>query len=111
MLRQDCDAVEYPLRGRIGLRKLKLDGRCIQFLYYDRLPANDQKISLRGMHFFIEVDAKSEDNIVGTERLTIGETQPSTKGERVLEPVTRDLPALRQGWSGLLGDRIDVQQV
>src|SRR4051812_20798276 len=111
MLRQDCDAIEYPLRGRVGLRKVKLDGRRIQFLDRDRLTTDDQEIPLRRMHFFIEMQAKREDNIVGTEGVTVGKTQTSSKHECVRESVARDLPTLRQGWRGQLRDCIDVQQV
>src|SRR3954470_4703107 len=104
MLRQNCDAIEDSLRGRIRLRKVKLDGRRIQFLDRDRLAADDQEIPLRRMRFFIEMQAKGEDNIVGAERVAIRKTQPSSKREHVRKSVARDLPALRQGWRGLLGN-------
>jgi len=102
MLGQNGDAIEDPLGGRVRFGELKLDGRCVQFFNRDRLPADDQKISLRRMNLLIEMKAKGEDDIVSAERMPIGKTQSATERERVLEPIGRHLPSLRQCRNGLL---------
>ena len=92
MARQNRNAVEQPFRGRIGLRQFKADGVVVYFYDGDGFSADNEQIPLRRIHFFVEINLKTEDHVVRVEWFAIGETDAAAKLQRVLPAVARDAP-------------------
>src|SRR5580704_17651688 len=111
MTRQDRNASEQPLGGRVGLREFKANGVVVQFRDGDRFSANDEQIALRRIDFFVEVNLKTEDDVVRVERLSVGEAQAAAKLQRVLLAVAGNAPGLCQRGFGLQRRAIDMNQI
>src|SRR5579859_1429237 len=78
---------------------------------FDRLAPDDQKVSLWCMNRFIQINAKSKKNVVGIERLSIGELQPASKFNRILQSILRNLAAFGEAGLRKLRSAIDVDQI
>src|ERR1700675_92917 len=111
MARQNGQTVEEPLACAIRFGHLKDDCLRVDFSDGDRLPPDDQKIALRGMSIFVEVDAEREEDILRVHRFAIGKFQTFPKDESVGESVERDLPGLGQRGLCELSGTIDMDEI
>jgi hypothetical protein len=111
VLGQNGDAVENPFGGGIRLGEVKSQGVRVNLLEGDRLAANKQKVALRRVNPFVQINAETEEYIVGAQGLAIGEPHAATKLQSITAPVRRKLPGF--GKSGLCALRlaVDVNQV
>src|SRR4029077_9197538 len=104
-------AVEQPLSGCIRLDQLKDHGVSIKSFYDNRLVRNDQRIALRRLRLFIQVDLETKEYVIGVNRMAIRKTQCVAQVKSVLKPVGGYLPRLCQSRLCVLGKSIDVNQV
>ena len=111
MARQHRQAVEQPLANRVRLRQVHLHRVLIDLAHGDRHPADDQQVVLRRADFFVQVNAKREEDIVGVERFAVGETDAAAKRQRETAAIGRNGPRPRQRWLRLLRFTIEVNQV
>src|SRR2546426_3185804 len=63
------------------------------------------------MHLFVEVELKTEQDIVCVQRMAIGKAQAAAQFQGVAEAVRRYLPRLGERRLSLLGEAVDVYQV
>ena len=73
--------------------------------------ADNQLITLRGVHVLIEINTESEKDVVSVDGLAVRKLQTFPQGQRVLQPVCRNFPGLRQRGFGELRRAIDMNQV
>src|SRR5260370_19233420 len=103
--------MEEPFTHTVSLRQLKDDGMRVDLGYSDGFAANNQEVSLRGVHVFVEIHAKGENHIIRIERLPVREFQSLPKYECVCEAVWRDLPSLGKSRFRQLRRAVDVDEV
>ena len=111
MARQDGETIEQSFLDAVGFCELEDEGLRIEFADEDGLSTNDKQIALRGVHTFIKVDAKSEEHIVGVERMAVRKTQSLAKSECVLKTVGRNFPGFGEGRLRKLRSAIDVNEI
>ncbi len=108
---QDPEAVEQPRPGRVRLCEHELDRMRAQLADLDRASADDQEIPPGCRDLLVEIDPEAEQDVVGIERLAVGEAQPAAQLEAVAAAVVRDRPGPGERRLHLLRATIDVQQV
>src|SRR5207244_9323206 len=59
---QNRQPIEQPLAHAVSLCQLKNDGMRVNFADNDRFSANDQEVSLRGVHVFVKIHAEREEH-------------------------------------------------
>ena len=72
MFGQDGQTVEQPFADAVRLGQLKNHGLRVELANRDGFAADNQQVALRGMHVFIEVNAKGKQDVVGINRLAVG---------------------------------------
>ena len=108
--RQDCQAVEDAFGGGVGLGQTEPDSPRIDLLHADGLAADNQQITLRRMHAFVQVHLEGEDDIVRVHRMTVGKAQPSPELKDEFTAIARSRPRFGQTWVGLETAPIDRNQ-
>jgi hypothetical protein len=108
---QDGDAVEHPIGDRVRLGERDDDGEVVDLAHADRLAGDNQQVALRRGEFLVQVDLEREHDIVGGQRVAVGEFQAGPQLEGVFTPVRRGGPRRGQRRLGLERAAIDVYQV
>ncbi len=111
MPRQNRQPVEQPFAHPIRLRQLKDDGMRVYLAHSDRFPADDQQVSLRSVHVFVEIHAEREEHIIRIERLPVRKFQSLPEHECVRKPIGRDFPGLGERRFRQLRCAVDVDEV
>src|SRR5271154_496237 len=111
MARGDGETVKEALGYSVRFRQLKNYSLWILFADFDGLAADDEEISLRSVDIFVEVDAKREENVVGIQRVTVGELDSLAKNERVGEAIGRDFPGFGERGFRQLSGAIDMDKI
>jgi hypothetical protein len=111
MTGQDRQSIEEPLTHSVSLGQLKNDSLWVHFAHSDRFPADNQEVSLRGMHVFVEIHPEREKHIIGIERLPVRKFYSFPEHECVGEPVWGDLPGFCQARFCQLSSPIDMDKV
>src|SRR4029077_9338257 len=85
--RNDRQTVEDPFGGSVRLRQLEAHRIVVHLLNLDGLSPDNEKVALRRMHLFVQIEMKAEKDVVCVQWLAIRKTQTLPEVQRVLFPI------------------------
>jgi hypothetical protein len=108
--RQDVEAVEEALSGRVGFGKVEAEAVGGELGKADGLAVGREQVSLRRGEFVVLIDGEREDDVVGVEGMAVGKADSAAQVDGAGEAVGGELPTLRERGFGGEGGGVDADE-
>ena len=100
MAREDENAVEEAVGNGVGLGKIEGDAVGVELAHADGFAFQHEERALRGVNPLIQDGLKGKNDIVGIERVAVGELDTLAQFKLPMKPVAGHFPGFGKGGFG-----------